>query len=326
MPFTNMKTGSQRNTFKAIRRHKLFIPTAIFLVILIIAIPIPIVIGRRKNNNSQDQPSTSQNTPTNLVARPSLWLPTLNTTWQIVLQSPLSDTTNITPDVSVYDLDLFTNSVETFQALQKHGKKIVCYFSGGSYEPNRPDSNQFQKNDQGKVLDGWPNEKWLNLSSPNVRSIMKKRVELAISKGCDAIDPDNVDGYANKNGLGLKEKDSIDFMHFLSDEAKQYNMSIGLKNALSIIPSVLDTIHFAVNEQCAQYNECDKYSPMINKGLPVFHIEYPNGDRSTPVEAGRLGKYCSETILGPSSTVLKGLSLDGFVQYCDAKVASTSTG
>jgi hypothetical protein len=45
------------------------------------------------------------------------------------------------------------------------------------------------------VLIGWEKEKWLNLNSDNVRQIMAKRLELAAEKGCDAVDPDNMDAY-----------------------------------------------------------------------------------------------------------------------------------
>lgn len=55
----------------------------------------------------------------------------------------------------------------------------------------------------GNPLDGWPNEKWLNINSANVRSIMTKRIQLASSMGCDAVDPDNVDGYVSDALLRL---------------------------------------------------------------------------------------------------------------------------
>jgi hypothetical protein len=75
---------------------------------------------------------------------------------------------------------------------------VICYFSAGSYEPGRPDSGDFKKEDMGAGLDGWPGEKWLKLSSENVRNIMKKRIDLAWKKGCDGVDPDNVDGYVSR--------------------------------------------------------------------------------------------------------------------------------
>jgi hypothetical protein len=52
-------------------------------------------------------------------------------------------------------------------------------------------------------LDGWPGERWLRLGSENVRRIMKGRVELAGQKGCDGVDPDNVDGYVSGVGSFL---------------------------------------------------------------------------------------------------------------------------
>lgn len=52
-------------------------------------------------------------------------------------------------------------------------------------------------------MDGWP-EWWLDLHSPscvsNVQSIMAGRIKLAKEKGCDAVDPDNVDSYHNEPG------------------------------------------------------------------------------------------------------------------------------
>lgn len=34
---------------------------------------------------------------------------------------------------------------------------------------------------------------------------------LAAEKGCDAVEPDNVDGFTNKTGFSLSEADQIGF-------------------------------------------------------------------------------------------------------------------
>jgi hypothetical protein len=99
-------------------------------------------------------------------------------------------------DASVWDIDLFTTPAETIAALKAHGKKVVCYFSAGSYEDGRPDSGDFVAADKGTAMDGWP-EWWLDTESANVRKIMKARIETAAAKGCDAVDPDNMDGYVS---------------------------------------------------------------------------------------------------------------------------------
>jgi hypothetical protein len=116
-----------------------------------------------------------------------------------VLKSPLkfgrdSEEPSIQPDVDVYDIDVFDNSAETIAKLHRLGKKVIGYFSAGTYEKWRPDSRQFGKADLGKPMDDW-DERWVDVRSGNVRAIMAKRIQLAAEKGCDAIDPDNVDGY-----------------------------------------------------------------------------------------------------------------------------------
>lgn len=94
--------------------------------------------------------------------------------------------------------DLFDNHISTFKTLQDSGKKVICYFSAGSYEDWREDKGEWDDKDLGKGLEGWAGEKWVNVSSPNVHKVMKERINLAWRKGCDAIDPDNVDGYVSR--------------------------------------------------------------------------------------------------------------------------------
>ncbi|KAI9663067.1 MAG: hypothetical protein M1821_008115 [Bathelium mastoideum] len=257
------------------------------------------------------------------------WQPAVNSSWQIVLGNPISlpsSAKSVTPDVEIFDIDMFTNSNSTIGTLHRLGKKVVCYFSAGSYEPGRPDSSQFHKADLGKELDGWPGEYWLNLSSTNVRNIMAKRIQLAAEKGCDAVDPDNVDGYNNDNGLHLTQNDSISFLNFLSTAATSHNLSMGLKNAGDLIATVLPLVHFSVNEQCVEYSECTTFAPFIKAGKPVFHIEYPK-DAPGKLSNSTVQKYCADQGAGEGtdgfSTVLKDMDLDGWVEYCSGEVAST---
>jgi hypothetical protein len=135
--------------------------------------------------------------------RKALWKPEAGTKWEIILSQvfklPKGGASKLDSTVPVYDLDLFENDKSTFSAMQKAGKRIICYFSAGSWENWRDDKNDFPKKDLGKTMDGWPNEKWVNISSPAVRAIMAKRIKVAADKGCDAIDPDNMDGYVSQS-------------------------------------------------------------------------------------------------------------------------------
>jgi hypothetical protein len=135
-----------------------------------------------------------------MSADKQIWRPAVRSTWQIVLSDPIKlgeSSESISPDVEVFDIDLFENPKSTIDTLHRLGKKAIAYFSAGSYEPGRPDSKEFAPNDLGKKMDGWPKEKWVDIRSENVRSIMSRRIELAAQKGFDGVDPDNIDGYVS---------------------------------------------------------------------------------------------------------------------------------
>jgi hypothetical protein len=183
-------------------RAKLFIVAgAIGSVIIVLGLGLGIGLKRSQNAGSSDHPtSTASSTPSPGATTGTFWQPAVKSTWQIALIHPLEinpSAKSTTPDVEIFDIDLFDNPKETFDTLHNIGKKAICYFSAGSYEPNRPDSKNFKPSDKGNELDGWPGERWLDLKSQNVRKIMRKRIELAASKGCDAIDPDNIDAYVS---------------------------------------------------------------------------------------------------------------------------------
>jgi len=307
-------------------RKKLIIMISASLLLLGLSLGFGLGFGLPHGGSSDEDDSGTADGNT------TLWQPEVGSKWQIVLLEPIkleSDDEEPAPDdVDIWDIDMFTNSEETIKALKDMGKKVICYFSAGSYEDYRPDSSKFKLEDMGKELDGWPGEKWLDLSSENVRSIMTDRIQIAKDKGCDAIDPDNVDGFQNDNGLDLTSEGSAEFMRFIAGEAAKLGLSTGLKNAGDIIEDVLDVVQFSVNEQCAQYKECETFAQFTKAGKPVFQIEYPDG--APEVKAQDVNKICSRK--GESegsenfSTVIKAMNLDGWVQYCDRTTATTDIG
>ena len=193
----------------------------------------------------------------------------VNTTWYWQLQGELKKYS-----VKLYDIDLFDTSKDKINELKKEGKTVICYFSAGSYENWRDDANQFKESDLGNDLDGWEGERWVDIRSKNVREIMKQRLDLAKNKGCDGVEPDNVDGYTNNTGFNLTYDDQIDYNKFLSNEAKKRGLLVGLKNDLDQIKDLVDYFDFALNEQCHEFNECDYLMPFIQKNKPVFNAEY----------------------------------------------------
>ncbi|KAI8716530.1 Alpha-galactosidase [Fusarium sp. LHS14.1] len=330
------EAGDKVNTKKS---WPLWKKLAIVGIILIIVIPLAVGLGVGLSKNKggdddssgdddQDDSGSGDDTSGGDTNRTSIWQPEVGAAWQIILIKPIEigDDGKVTPDVDIYDIDLYDNDESTFSALHKAGKKVICYFSAGSWEDWRDDKDDFDETDLGDELDGWPDERWLNVSSPAVRTIIKKRIEYAADKGCDAIDPDNVDGFQNENGLGLTSDDAVSFVKFLADTAASFNMSTGLKNAGDIIPDVISDVHFSVNEQCVEYAECETFAEFVDNDKPVFHIEYPKGTPNK-VSSKDASEICSQKGKAAGtenfSTVIKTMDLNGWVQYCDGKKYTT---
>ena len=133
--------------------------------------------------------------------------------WQITLVNPpiVTNTSKVIPlDAPVWDIDAFDADPELVGALHAQGKIVICYFSAGTYEPWRPDANEFKPADKGQSLaPQWPDENWLNLRSANVRQIMTTRIKMAASRGCDAVDPDNVGTHIHSSPLKNPQKKNI---------------------------------------------------------------------------------------------------------------------
>ncbi|MCA9545651.1 MAG: endo alpha-1,4 polygalactosaminidase [Myxococcales bacterium] len=228
-----------------------------------------------------------------------VWTPTPGTPWYWQLTGDL-DRDRAVP---VYDVDLFDTPTDTLRALQAQDIRVICYFSAGSYEEWRADADRFAAEDLGAPLDGWPGERWLDVRSAAVRAILEARLDLAAAKGCDAVEPDNVDGYTNDPGFDLRPADQLDFNRWLADAAHRRGLSVGLKNDLDQIPALVDHFDWALNEECVEYQECEAYGPFIAQGKAVFHVDYAADDE--------LDAVCTQTAgLGLSSAVAAE-ALDG---------------
>ncbi len=195
--------------------------------------------------------------------------PNINTSWQIQLRGEI----NPNYDVKLYNIDLFNASTSKIQSLKDSGKRVICYFSAGSFESWREDANDFPISTLGEDMKNW-DEKWIDIRDERLKPIMLTRLDLAKQKGCDGVEIDNVNGYTNHTGFNLTYDDQIIYNKFLASNAHQRGLSIGLKNDLEQIKELEPFFDFSVNEECFEYMECDKLQPFIDAGKPVFNIEY----------------------------------------------------
>ena len=135
---------------------------------------------------------------------------------------------------------------------------------------------------------------------------MEGRIKLAAQKGCDAVDPDNVEGYDNASGFPMNEADQIAYNKMLAQLGHNMGMAVGLKNDTGQVDELVNDFDFQVNEECFEQNACKDLLPFIKVNKPVFSIEY-KGDPA---------KFCPKANAMNFDTLKKKLELDAWVKAC----------
>ncbi|MDH6132825.1 hypothetical protein P3T37_002211 [Kitasatospora sp. MAA4] len=248
---------------------------------------------------STSSPTTSSPTTTTPQA---YWHPTPGTAWQW----QLSGTVDQSVDVPVYDIDGFENDASVVASLHAKGRKVICYINAGSWENFRPDAGAFPQAVQGSG-DGWKGEKWLDIRQLGVlRPLLTQRFQMCKAKGFDAIEPDLLEAYANKSGFPLTAADQLAYNKMVADIAHQLGLGVALKNDVAQVADLVNDFDFSIDEQCAEFQECDQLTPFIKAGKAVLHVEYnvPNS------------QYCAQSKQLQLSSMEKHLELDAWREPC----------
>lgn len=234
---------------------------------------------------------------------PQPWRPPPGTTWHWQLTGPI----DLSVDAEMYDVDLFDTPRETVAALHGLGRTVICYLSAGAWEEFRPDATAFPESALGNE-NGWPGERWLDIRRPELRPILEARLDLCRDKGFDGVEVDNIDGYSNNTGFPLTAADQLAFNTFLAEAAHTRGLSIGLKNDVEQAAELEPLFDWAINEECARYEECGLLLPFIEAGKAVFHVEYEL----------EVSEFCPLTVALGFSSMRKNTELDAWREECPA--------
>lgn len=209
---------------------------------------------------------------------------------------------------TVYEIDLHgpdgrTPNAAAVQAVHGVGARAVCYVDAGTWERWRPDAAAYPASVKGADVEEWPGEKWLDVrDTAALLPIVEARVAQCAKAGFDAVEFDNVDGWANSTGFPLTAAHQLRHNRSIAAVARKHGLAVGLKNDLDQVKDLVGNFDFAVNEQCRQFDECGLLKPFLDAGKPVVQIEY--SDRGA-----RTGGFCAQANAAGRSAVLKQLSL-----------------
>ena len=232
------------------------------------------------------------------------WQPTPGTSWQWQLSGTPVDTSF---DVDAYDVDGFDNDAALVAEIHATGARAICYISAGSWENWRPDAGDFPDRVKGRS-NGWPGERWLDIRRiDDLRPIMESRMDMCLSKGFDAVEPDNVDGYANRTGFPLTYQSQLLYNRMLAEEAHERGLAVALKNDTDQVEDLVDHFDFAIVEECYSYRECPAYSPFVQKNKAVLAAEYNKKNKAAK---------CAKAERLQFSLVFKNRNLDAQRRAC----------
>ncbi len=230
--------------------------------------------------DTQAPPTPKPNTatpppPPSPTATPpaEIWVPSLEDSfsWQLGGNEDI----NTSFDVDIYDLDAFDIETSLITRLHSQGKKVICYISVGSWEDWRPDAAEFPSEIIGKDYEGWEGEKWLDIRQIDLLApIMRARMDMCAEKGFDGIEPDNIDLHWADTGFNITYEDQLAYNIWLSEEAHQRGLVIGLKNDEEQVKDLLPYFDFALTEDCFDGGWCEEFHPFIEANKPVFAAEY----------------------------------------------------
>jgi hypothetical protein len=213
-------------------------------------------------------------------------------------------------EAGIFELDAFDTDASVVTLLQNRGVKVICYINAGAWEDWRPDRNRFPAVVLGSGYEGWPGEQWVDIREIELlREVLQARLDLCQTKGFDAVEFDNVDGFMNDTGFPLSAGDQYSFNAWLAGEAHQRGLKAGLKNDPEQAGDLWSSFDFAVVESCFAEGWCEELNPFRTAGKAVLAVEYTD-------EVESLGPFCAQAGTLRINVILKNRELDAWRETC----------
>jgi hypothetical protein len=189
----------------------------------------------------------------------------------------------------VYDVDGFDTPKTFITRLHAQRRYAICYLDAGTFEDWRPDRGRFSVSLLGQG-NGWHGERWLDIRKRDaLLPIMRARARMCRRKGFDAVEWDNIDGFANHTGFPITARDQLAYNRRLAAVAHRAGLAVGLKNELGQVKRLVRRFDFSIVEQCFEFRECARLRPFLRANKPVLEVEYNIRRADFCPQARRLG-------------------------------------
>jgi hypothetical protein len=165
-------------------------------------------------------------------------------------------------------------SARQIDALHEENVRVVCSIVAGYWDRTAPDADLFTPPMVGRPVWGDMNRRWLDVRNTGVRDLMAARIGYAASIGCDAVDVSYLELWYQNTGFFITYGDQLAFNRFLADTAHANGLAVSLHNTTQQIPDLVGWFDFAIVEGCLETGDCLLYTPFLELGKPVFHVEY----------------------------------------------------
>ncbi|HMI89600.1 MAG TPA: endo alpha-1,4 polygalactosaminidase [Polyangiaceae bacterium] len=226
-------------------------------------------------------------------------------TWQIQLSGGMVDTS---AEARVYIAD-FEMPASVIRTLHSAGRIVICYFSAGTREDFRTDAPDFPTSSLGASLPNYPNERWVDIRNPTVRSIMQDRVAKAARSDCDGVHPSGLAAFLTNTGFDFTRADQLAYDRLLTAAAHTLGLSIGLVDGdVSLRQDLVADFDWTIVFGCLATN-CTPAGPFVAARKAAFLVEY--GDESRKAEVCPKAKD-----LGLSAIIKRDANLDAFRATC----------
>jgi hypothetical protein len=201
--------------------------------------------------------------------------PAIDVSWQV----QLSGSFDTSIDVALYYIDLDNLTSVERTALTSSGRHLACYLSAGSYEPWRSDAPQFPATVIGNALADYPDERWLDIRSTAVTSLMGARLDRFESSGCNSVAIANVTTSGENTGFDVTQTDQTNYLIWLSNEIHRRGFLAGLATAEDRLGAMEPLFDWAYAQGCWVANHCSDYASFVAATKAVLAVEF--GDATT---------------------------------------------